>query len=192
MASETSICNEALGFLGDKTILSLTDDNERARACNANYENARDIALEAFEWNCAQVRATLAQSTSTPEYGFDYQYQIPTNPECLKVNHMYESESGNGGYTWRVEGDYVLTDSETCTIRYTQKLTDVSMMTVRLREAIAARLAYLIAIRITGKRSMRDDAMTWFNSVISRATAVDRQEGKDPPTYTDSWISARS
>ena len=191
MASEVSICNEALTFLGDSTIVALSDGNERARACQSVFEEARDMALEAFHWNCAQHQATLAQDSDTPIFGFDYQYAIPTDPECLAVNYMYESEEGEGGYTWRVEGNYVLTDAETCNIRYTKKLTVVNDMTTRLREAIAARLAVLIAVRVTGKKARRDDAAAWFNSVIGKAVEIDASEDGDPPTYTDDWESAR-
>ncbi len=191
MASEVSICNEALIFLGERTIVALTDGNDRARACLGVFEEARDMALEAFPWNCAQHRAELAQSADTPEFGFDYQYAIPTDPECLAVNYVLESEPDEGGYIWRVEGEFVLIDADTCNIRYTKKLTEVAKMTTRLREAIAARIAVLIAVRVTGKKSRREDAAGWFNSVIGQAEAIDAGEDADPPTYTDGWISAR-
>jgi len=191
MASEVSISNVALIFLGEKRITAIGENNDRARACNTVFEEVRDFVLEAFPWNCAQHGTELAQIATTPEFGFDYQYQIPTSPECLAVNYMYESEEGEGGYTWRVEGDYVLTDADTCNIRYTFKQTDVSKMTTRLREAIAARLAVMIAVKVTGKKSLRNDAVVWYNSVLASGTRIDASEDGDPPTYTDTWESAR-
>ena len=59
MATEVSICANALRRLGDDPITSLTDDTERARLCNAFYEDARDACLRSHPWNFAITRASL-------------------------------------------------------------------------------------------------------------------------------------
>ncbi|MHA2067859.1 MAG: hypothetical protein ACXABY_26140, partial [Candidatus Thorarchaeota archaeon] len=147
MPSPVDISNQALGFLGQDTIISLEEENKAARLCNANYELIRDEVLEEFDWNCASHRAELAQDTETPEWGFDYQYRLPTDPLCLMVREVYEEEAG---YEWKVEGLYVVTDAETCNIRYTKQLTDVNEMSGRLRQAIAFKLAAHIGFNLTG------------------------------------------
>ena len=53
MVTEVSICSNALRRLGDDPITSLTDDTERARLCNAFYEDARDLTLRSHPWNFA-------------------------------------------------------------------------------------------------------------------------------------------
>ena len=45
MATEVSICSNALRRLGDDPITSLTDDSERARLCNSFYADTRDSVL---------------------------------------------------------------------------------------------------------------------------------------------------
>ena len=88
MATEVSICSNALRRLGDDPITSLTDDTERARLCNAFYVPARDLVLRSHPWNFAVTRATLAQLSDTPAYEYSYQYALPNDPYCLRVLSM--------------------------------------------------------------------------------------------------------
>jgi len=60
MATEVSICSNALRRLGDDPITSLTDDTERARLCNAFYQDSRDLVLRSHPWNFAITRASTA------------------------------------------------------------------------------------------------------------------------------------
>ena len=69
MASVVGICNIALNNIGDEKISSLSDNNDRARACDLRYEDVRDAVLRAHPWNCATTRVELAQSTDTPVWG---------------------------------------------------------------------------------------------------------------------------
>ena len=66
MATEVSICSNALRRLGDDPITSLTDDTERARLCNSFYPDARDAVLRLHTWNFAVTRASLAQLAAAP------------------------------------------------------------------------------------------------------------------------------
>jgi len=88
MATDVSICSNALRRLGDAPITSLTDDTERARLCNAFFPDARDTVLRAHPWNFAITRASLPQLSDTPAYGFNYMYALPTDPYCLRVLEM--------------------------------------------------------------------------------------------------------
>jgi hypothetical protein len=187
MPSPVDIANQALTFLGQDTIIALDEENKAARLCNANYELIRDEVLEEFDWNCASERASLAQDSSTPEWGFDYQYQLPTTPLCLMVREVYEEEAG---YEWKVEGQYVVTDAETCNIRYTKQLTSVPEMSGRLRQAIAFKLASHIAFNLTGSAAMSENALKAYYGILGRSHMIDGGESGEDHSYTDPWISA--
>ena len=88
MATEVSICSNALRRLGDAPITSLTDDTERARLCNSFYVPSRDLVLRSHPWNFAVTRPTLAQLSDTPAYEYSYQYALPNDPYCLRVLEM--------------------------------------------------------------------------------------------------------
>ena len=88
MATEVSICSNALRRLGDSPITSLSDDTERARLCNALYEPARDSLLRSHAFNFSITRASLAKSATTPAFEFANQFILPTDPFCLRVLKM--------------------------------------------------------------------------------------------------------
>jgi hypothetical protein len=191
MADSSDIANILLTFLGEQTITALSDDNARANAINAVYEHARDVVLDSHEWNCAQIRDTLTVDGTAPEYGFLYRYAVPS--DCLKVVSVYEGLAENGGYAWRVEDGYILIDyPDEIQITYTKQVTTVDDMSMRLREAIAAKIGMLAAKRITGKINMVEACARWYAMATSRGVEVDAEEMDDPPAYTDTWISARN
>ncbi len=88
MATEVSICSNALRRLGDDPITSLTDDTERARLCNSFYPDARDAVLRLHTWNFAATRASLAKLATAPAYGYANQFSLPS--DCLRVLSMEE------------------------------------------------------------------------------------------------------
>ena len=85
MPSVVDICNEALDLLGAATITALTQNSKEARLCNRNYELVRDSVLRAHPWNTAVTRKNLPQDATAPDFGFTYQYTLPTDPFCSRV-----------------------------------------------------------------------------------------------------------
>ena len=65
-SSEVAICNLALTYIGDSSITALTDNSDRARACNAHYEDCRDQVLRMHPWNSSIIRKSLAALTDSP------------------------------------------------------------------------------------------------------------------------------
>ena len=91
MATEVSICSNALRRLGDDPITSLTDDTERARLCNSFYTDARDAVLRCHPWNFAITRTSLAQLSDTPAYGLktpDGKYTIASREHFSSNNFL--------------------------------------------------------------------------------------------------------
>lgn len=122
MATEVSICSNALRKLGDSPITSLTENSERARLCNALYEPARDSLLRSHAWNFAITRAALSQISSTPAFEYSHQYALPTDPFCLRVLKMEFDD-----YEFKIEnlagqGRVLLTNEGTANIIYIAKL----------------------------------------------------------------------
>jgi hypothetical protein len=83
MASVVDICNTALNQLGASTILTLTEDSKNARLCNARYTQIRDAVFRSHPFNCLQKRVELSSSTTTPAWGYSFQYDLPG--DCLRL-----------------------------------------------------------------------------------------------------------
>ena len=177
MATEVSICSNALRRLGDDPITSLTDDTERARLCNAFYADARDACLRSHPWNFAITRASLAQLSATPVYGFDYQFALPTDPFCLRVLAM-EFED----YVFKVEnlstqGRVLLTDQETAKIIYIARVTDTTLFDSLFVDTLVAKLAADLAYPVTNSLKVQEQMYRLFQLKLSEARSIDGQEG---------------
>jgi hypothetical protein len=191
MATEVSICSNALRRLGDNPITSLTDDTERARLCNSFYADARDAVLRLHPWNFAITRTSLAQLSDTPSYGFAYQYSLPTNPYCLRVIAMeYED------YIFKVEnystqGRVLLTDQSSAKILYVAKITDTTQFDALFVDVLTAKLALDLCYPITNSVSLQDKMQKLYQLKLSDARSIDGQEGFIDDLVSDTFTDFR-
>jgi len=185
MSSLVAMSNAALSKVKANSILSLTEDSEEARACNSRYQDIIDSLLQSFPWNFATERTTLTPLTTSPEFEFDYQFLMPTNPYCLKVLSVYE------GYTYKVEGRNILCDEASIQIKYTKRVTDVNQMTPLFRELFSLHLAADIAYKFAASSSLKAELLAEAGRLIRIARSMDAQEGTPTGFKTGSWIAVR-
>jgi hypothetical protein len=191
MATEVSICSNALRKLGDDPITSLTDNTERARLCNGFYEPARDSILRSHPWNFAITRATLAQLSATPAYGFSYQYALPTDPYCLRVLEMEYQD-----YIFKIEhlagtGRVLLTDESTAKILYIGKIVDTAQFDSLFVDTLTAKLALDLAYPITNSVKVQENMFNLLQQKLSLARSVDGQEGFIDDLVSDTFTDFR-
>lgn len=186
MATEVSICSNALRKLGDDPITSLSDNTERARLCNAFYEPTRDAVLRSHPWNFAIARASLSKLTSTPAFDYSYEYTLPTNPYCLRVLKMEYDD-----YEFKVEGRKLLTDEGTAKILYVAKITDTAQFDPMFTEVLTARLAAELAYAITGSNGMSKQMWELYDIKISEARSIDGLEGFVDSVISDTFTNFR-
>ena len=185
MASVVGICNIALSNIGDEKISSLTDNNDRARACNLRYEDTRDAVLRSHPWKSATSRVELAASTDTPVWGFTYKYALPS--DCLRVLDVYD-------YTvpFSIEGRFLLTDNSTAKLKYIARFTDPNVYDILLQLAIGIRLAAEIAEALTGRTELKQEMYQKYLLILSEARGVDSQEKGMPMVIeANDFINAR-
>ena len=90
MAGKVEIANRALTKLGAERILLLTDPSKEARVMNAMFDTVMDAELRRHRWKFALKRATLPALVATPEWGYAYAYQLPSDFLALvQVNEYY-------------------------------------------------------------------------------------------------------
>jgi len=186
--SAVDICNQALDVLGEKNFIASFDDGTAiANLCKRVYPLARNIVLEAHDWNCAISRETLAQLTETPDSGYSYQYQLPISPLCLRVLEMTNVQDAE----YRIEGDRLLTDEDECSIRYIKEQTDTTKYSPKLIQLMAYKVAEMIAYNITGDRSTENAMKQTYEYHLSEAKGLDNVEGQQPdPDEKNTWIEA--
>ncbi len=177
MATEVSICSNALRILGDDPITSLTDDTERARLCNSLYEPARDAVLRSHPWNFAITRATLAQLSTTPAYEYAYQYSLPTDPYCLRVLSMEYQD-----YVFKIEhlagtGRVLLTDESTAKILYIARVSDTAQFDSLFVDTLTAKMASELSFPVTNSVTLQAQMQKLYQLKLSEARSIDGQEG---------------
>ncbi len=189
MASEIEISAMALMMLGDTPIVSFDEvflNSDRAKLCAAFYPQVRDEVLRAHPWNCARVRVQLTALSATPVYGYAYQYQLPSDPYCLKVLDMNDDLDA----IYKIEGRKLLTDETTVKILYTGRV-DVGDFDALLVSAITRRLAGQLAYPITSKANLFEAMWKAYEIVLSEARSVDSQEGSAPQFISNDLIDVR-
>jgi len=186
--SWTSINNQALAKLGANSITSIDDDTtDNAIKCRAIYENVRDSLLRTYVWNCAIERAELALLSSTPEFGYSYQYTLPSAPYCLRVLEM------DGDYEFKVEGRKLLTDQETCKIRYIKRITNPTELDALFVRVIVCDLASQLAVSITQSKTLKERLDLELKTALLEAKMADAMEGledEQDEATDDLWVEA--
>jgi hypothetical protein len=135
----------------------------------------------------------LAQDATAPAYDYDYRYQLPTSPKCLRLMEVYENRS-YGDYKYDIEAGYVVTDSDSCRVKYLAKETDTTKYDTLFVEALSATLAAKLALSITNSLQVMQRMEQLAGMAIDAATQVDAIESdpKDQPVEDDgSWIKDR-
>jgi len=198
MASQVELANRALTKIGEARILTLTDNVESARVVESVWDVTRDAELRARNWNFAIVRASLAALVSTPDWGYSYQYQIPTN--CLRIIQVDQWYAppvmsdyiGASESYWQIESNKILTDRPApLKVRYVSRVTDCGDWDPLFAEVFACRLAVEICERLTQSRPKRELAHEEYKMAIRAATRSDAVENPPEAIPDSAWVLAR-
>lgn len=172
VTAAVDICANALRLLGDDPITSLTEDSERARLCNALYDPTRDATLRAHVWNFAMRRASLNKLVDKPLFEWGAQFQLPTDPYCLRVVKIDDPMA-----RWKVEGRVLLCDNSSVKILYIARIEDVSQYDAMFVDALTHRLAAKLAYPVTGSVEKARQFQELYLMIVAEARALDGMEG---------------
>jgi len=184
--SVVEICSNALLKIGSTSITSLEDDSNPARLANRLYEPTRDALLREHPWNFAIRRSSLARLSDAPAFGYDYAYQLPADPYCLRVLAMSDEEA-----EFVIEGRELLTDETTAKIRYIALIDDPAQYDALFVQALEAALAAEMAIPIMQDVKVADAMMKLKEYKLARARAMDGMEGTPQQVKNTTLIDVR-
>lgn len=210
--SDTEICNLALSRVGNKRqISSLTEGTTEADLVNLHYARSRNALLRAHPWNFAIRRATLAQSSTTPNHEFDYYHVLPV--DCLKVIRTNWEADGTfgtaiygfpglvGGYEtpipYRIEsvagvGRVLACNEATAKIEYIAEITDTALFDDLFTDLLAQRIAAEICPALTTNATMIKGLWEVYQSKLAEARTTDAMEGTPRAVVDDGgWLGAR-
>lgn len=188
--SEVDICNMALLKIGAKPrINSLTEDTENARLCNTFYPHVRDALLRGHPWNCAIERKQITALATAPIADYDNQYQLPTNPWCLRILEV--GTRNQQPIRWTVEGRKLLADLGSPKIVYIKRITDTNEFDASLVDALVLKLAMKIAGSLTSSTKTAKDLLEEYELIsLPDAKSTDGQEQSVQAMQVNTYIDS--
>jgi len=179
---KTGIANLALSNLGEARIQNLTDDNSRARACNARLDDCITTILRMHVWNSALERADLT-SIDTPLFGWNYTFQLPANYiRVVEVNPISR---------FMVEKKNILSNESSLKLLYVGVPTDINNLDSLLIEAIAMKLAIEIAETLTSKQGLKAELMQKYVIALQEARAANSHDRTPEHRERSSYLDAK-
>lgn len=217
MATDVTISNISLGFLGDRgTVSSLNppEGSAQAQHCAQFYPVARDVTQEERNWGFNTRRATPAQ-LEDPVAQWGYSYTLPNNTLSVIAvlppggaeyidDLLYEgaafsaitSAEGFLGAKFVVEsapdGTVVIrTNQPNATILYTVRVTDTSKFTPMYTLALTRFLAHLLAGPvIKGEAGAREsiNQLKLYQAIFAKAATKDANQSST--SYSRDYVAS--
>ncbi len=175
--SETKIVNLALSEIGAKRINNLdTDTSARAINARTHYEQARDSLIRSHYWRFASARKTLSEDTVSPDFEYSNQFILPN--DFMRLKNVWSGHSrGNTNRSFAVEGQRLLIDDSSVSIRYIRKVTDPTEFDSLFIEVLTLQLALKFSGGIAGTDiKLKEDIKQRFAVLMRQVRAIDRQE----------------
>lgn len=200
LSTEAELCNISLGLIGVSIrIQSLSDNEATARACKDNYSQARDLALESFEWTFAEQTAVLALSTEV-RTGWTYTYALPGN--CMVPRRI---DDGSGNRSERAvdktpfrtmlndagNGMLLVTDQQNAVLVYTASVAITALFSAHFTECVAHLLAAKLANVVKKDPKLGLSMMQSADFLLKRAGAFDRNVGQLDPRPDSVLLTGR-
>lgn len=186
--SEVAIANMAATTLDDAHLTSLDEDSNLGRFMASQFGYARDELLASHIWACAKTRVNVAKMSEAPAFGYDYQYQLPS--DCLRI--IPPRVDGNPTaplIPYIREGRRILTDyCAPLRLTYIRRVTNPAELDPLFARALGQYLGLLAAQRITGKESYFEKASRLFNQAIANAHQVNALEIGTQPRYNNNDV----
>ena len=177
---KTGIANLALSNLGEASIQSLSDNNSRARACDARIDDVITTVLRMHVWNSALERKLLT-NIGSPIFGWNYIYQLPA--DYIRVVEVDPVSK------YMVEKNNILSNEKTLYLLYVATPDDINNLDPLLVEAIALKLAWETAETLTSKNGLKQEMMQKYIIALQEARSANSKdrtpEHRERSTYYD-------
>lgn len=199
MASQVDIANRALSKLGEARIISLNDDTKNAREIKSAFDIVRDAELRAHRWHFTKRRITIPALSTAPAFGWDYQYQLPSDfLQVIQVGYYdpivdMSDYRTSGTREWEIEADAVLLSNfeAPLPLRYVARVEDTTRYDATFIEVLACRLAIEVCEALTQSNTKKQSAAEDYKQAMSVAIRSNSIE-LPPQTMQDgAWILGR-
>ena len=197
--SKTRIANLALSHIRNKSVIENVDTESSTEAQSAKlwYDVARQQVLTDSDWGFARKRLILAEHGDDPPAEWAYRYQYPV--DCVQPRRI-ENPLGRQKAPVAFELGFsdngtqsILANEADATLIYTRDVEDTSLFTTYFILALSYILAYYLAGPLTGKKSIQEDMLKLYGTMLGIGEARDANAtaaATDAPPDAE-WIAER-
>lgn len=196
MADKLAVYRNALLFIDERKIASLSEAREPRRALDDAWDNTVDYCLQQGFWNFAMRTVQMDSSTSVnPTFGFSYAFTKPS--DIVQLYQMGSEDTFAVPFNdFRDEAGYWYSNIDPMFARYVSNDTayglDLSLWTPMFAEYVACRLAYRTNGRITGDKEKTAELKKEQKRLKEGAASKDAMsEGPISPPH-GTWVRSRS
>lgn len=181
--TSVQICNIALTRIGAARISSLSDSSENAIISNLYYDLIYETVLKSYPWECSTYRTSLSQLSSTPLYEYNYAYQLPVSPKCLRVFETYPETD------YKIENGKLLCNLDSVYIKYAARISEAELSS-HVALVIAARLAIALSNRIAQDIALKNQLWQEYQMLLRQAKDLDGVSSRPDEKGEFDWIEA--
>jgi hypothetical protein len=188
--SETNIKNAALALIGADTITSPTDTSKEGKFSKELYPLAvRETFDYPINWAFAESRTELTQLTDAPDFGYDYQYELPS--KCRRVVALVDEDGDEVEYEWRrevyvkisgnreIEYDVFLTAQNEAFIKYIRERSDPNKWPGYFTKMVYTRLAVLMCAPLKAATQKKQQLINLWEEAVIEAKIGNGMESAD-------------
>lgn len=183
--------------MGEQPVLEVDTSSKAGRRFIQIFPFIKDALLRAHVWSFALKRVSLPALSTTPSWGFDYEYQLPG--DCLALLQVNDCASQPAsGYAiftdnspYKIEGGKILTDiSAPLKIRYI-KNAEAAEFDSAFSEAISIKLALTLVTDITNNNGLMQNLQAMFKDSIKQALRGNAIEKAEQSTVDGDTVLSR-
>ena len=178
MATDISICSNALLLVGDDPISSFTEAGAGATVSANLYPTIYESLLSSHPWSFAFKEQELSKLSQAPdkETGFSTAYQLPTDMLRLWRTMPHTNYTISGSLLYCNESNMI--------VSYTHKPSE-TVLPAHFVDALQYRLASDFAISVTEDRNKAEYYARLAQLALSKAKSIDSQ-GRPQTAIVDS------
>lgn len=187
VTSKVQAVNLALYGLHCERISSFSDSTNIATMINDTYDHILEQTITAGNWVCNTKRAQLSQDATAPDFGYAYQYILPS--DYLKLQEFNDSDEYY--LEFKIEHKRLLTDESTVKIVYSFKNEDTMSWSPEFVDVLVARMQAEWAFTITGSSTVEEAKWNLYNLKLDDAAASNAVQIYPKEIVADDLISVR-
>lgn len=185
--SKLEIINRALLKLGEPPVSSL-NDTAFGKSYEMIYDDVKKLLLSAYPWRFATALQSLVQEQE--KYGARYLYALPE--DCLLLLRVFDTNTETALLEYEIAGQAIALETNAdISVEYVQDIDDDASFSALFREALAAKIASELAMRLKHSINFKQVFENEFYNLILQAELTNEIAKCVEVMPDNSWVKVR-